>query len=187
MNIIVLTHSGRVVTRPDTSWEKDSRDIYLPDFVKALSLSPVIYIKVTKPGRSISEKFANRYYDSFGFGCLLYAENLIGAHPEDYACASCLDHSTILPAQMSSCTLLDQGQKFIVNLDSSEIVNCNAVCIDELNKAIALATSHCSVRHGDLIAIELCPRKELPQKTEENYHLEATHQGTNTICLNIIF
>ena len=107
MNIIVLTQSGRVVSRPDTSWEKDSRDIYLPDFVKALSLSPVLFVKVTKPGRSISERFASRYHDSFGFGCLLYAEDLMDSHPEAYASASCLDHTSMKSVLNKFISLLE--------------------------------------------------------------------------------
>lgn len=187
MNIIVLTHSGRVITRPDTSWEKESRDIYLPDFVKSLSLSPVLFIKITKPGRSISEKFANRYYESFGFGCLLYAENLMDEHPESYACASCLDHSSILPSEMYPSALLEKEQNFKVEIDGEQIAQCKSLSLDIVNKSIATATSHCSVRHGDLIAIELSTRIAFPAMTAENYHLETYHQENKTAALNIIF
>lgn len=187
MNIIILTHSGRVVTRPDTSWEKDSRDIYLPDFVKALSLSPVLFVKITKPGRSISERFATRYYDSYGFGCLLYAENLIDSHPEAYASACCLDHSSILPAQMAPCAQLEQEQIFSIELDGAQFMNCCGISIDRLNQAVALATSHCSVRHGDLIAIELDTRKELPAKTDSSYNLKCFHQEIQSTNLTIFF
>lgn len=187
MNIIILTHSERVITRPDTSWEKDSRDIYLPDFVKALSLSPVLFVKITKPGRSISERFASRYYDSFGFGCLLYAENLIDVHPEAYASACCLDHSSILPAQMTSCAQLEQEQAFDIELDGAEFLHCSGISIDRLNQAVALATSHCSVRHGDLIAIELDSRKEFPAKEESSYNLKCIHQENQTTNLTIFF
>lgn len=188
MNIIVLTHSGRVVTRPDTSWEKESRDIYLPDFVKTLSLSPVLFIKITKPGRSISEKFASRYYESFGFGCLLYAENLLDAHPEAYASASCLDHSSILPSQMSPIEVLAQEeQDFRVELNGTQIASCHSPSVGDINKAIATATSHCSVRHGDLIAIELGSRVEFPTQDDDNHHIETYHKENKTILLNIVF
>lgn len=187
MNIIVLTQSGRVVSRPDTSWEKDSRDIYLPDFVKALSLSPVLFVKVTKPGRSISERFASRYHDSFGFGCLLYAEDLMDSHPEAYASASCLDHTSILPADMLPIDRLSEEQDFRIYTDGKELTCCHALEADQINKAIALATSHCSVRHGDFIAIELAPRTTIQASGEGQCTLEAKHNETQTIKLNIIY
>ena len=33
MNIVVQTYDGRVQCRPDTSWEREDRDLFAPDFI----------------------------------------------------------------------------------------------------------------------------------------------------------
>lgn len=66
MNIALKTYSGSIVVRPDTTWERDNEDLFLPDFVTGLEFTPVLAIQVTRPGRSISSKFAGRYYGNTG-------------------------------------------------------------------------------------------------------------------------
>ena len=100
MNIIVKTSSGHITVRPDTTWEKDNEDFYPPEFVDELTYSPVLFARILKPGRSVGRKFASRYYDSIGFGVLLYPENMLDGTPEGYAQAICLDHTSFLPSPM---------------------------------------------------------------------------------------
>ena len=59
MNIPVITVSGKVIVRPDTTWERDNEDLYLPDFVNSLSWTPVFFARVSKPGRWIGPAFAS--------------------------------------------------------------------------------------------------------------------------------
>ena len=94
MNIPVITASGKVIVRPDTTWERDNEDVYLPEFVNSLSWTPVFFARVSKPGRSIGRAFASRYYDGIGFGVLLYPDDLLDGSEEGFACASCLDKVT---------------------------------------------------------------------------------------------
>jgi len=94
---IVKTYSGRVIVRPDTSWEKDNEDFYPQDFVDRISFTPVVFARICKPGKSIGIKFAERYYDGINCGILLYPEDLIDGSAEGFACASCIDHTSFLP------------------------------------------------------------------------------------------
>ncbi len=97
MNIIVITACGKIVCRPDTTWERDNEDLYLPDFVSHLEYAPVAFARVCKPGRSVGPRFVSRYHDGFGFGVLLYPVELMDGSPEGYAQACCLDHTSLLP------------------------------------------------------------------------------------------
>ena len=72
MNIIVKTFVGNVIVRPDTTWEKDNEDIYPQDFIETLSFTPVLFARISKPGKSVGLRFASRYYDSANYGLLLY-------------------------------------------------------------------------------------------------------------------
>ena len=96
MIIIVKTAAGSIITRPETSWERNGTDFYPQEFIEAAACTPVVYARIGKSGRSVAARFAGRYYDSFGYGALLYPENLLDGSPESIACASCIDHSSYL-------------------------------------------------------------------------------------------
>lgn len=137
MNIPVVTASGHVIVRPGTTWERNGDDFYVPEFVNSLSMSKVLFARICKPGKSISERFADRYFDGFGFGALLYPDDLMDGSPEAFACASCLDHSSFLPVPYRELSELTAEQRAI------------------LRNAIVSVTRYCYLRTGDLVAVEL--------------------------------
>ena len=59
--------------RPDTSWEREDKDLYAPDFVDGYLFSPVLFVRISKAGKCIGRKFAGRYYDAVNYGILLHA------------------------------------------------------------------------------------------------------------------
>lgn len=111
MNIAVRGHRGNIFVRPDTTWERDSEDLYLPDFVDGLLWSLVLCARVSKPGRSIAGKFAGRYWDTAGFGILLFPENIMNdGSPEAFATANCLDHTSFIPMPWIPAQSLEGGK-----------------------------------------------------------------------------
>lgn len=162
MNIIVKTSTGRITVRPDTTWEKDNEDFYPPEFVDELTYSPVLFARILKPGRSIGKKFALRYYDSVGFGVLLYPENLIDGSPESYAQAICLDHTSFLPAPFFPPESLEkEANRFTIECGGQQLFSCDTASLNMIEDAIVEATRMVYIRTGDLVAIELSPRSPL--------------------------
>ena len=53
MNIVVFSSDSNVFVRPDTTWERDNEDLYVPEFINTLSWTPVLFARISKPGRSI--------------------------------------------------------------------------------------------------------------------------------------
>lgn len=149
MNIVVRTTAGKVIVRPDTTWERDNEDFYVPEFISGISATRVLYVHVCKPGRSVGEKFAERYYDGCGRGVLLYPEDMLDGSEQGYACASCLDHTSFLPGQYESKEALSAEERALV-------------C-----ETISLVTKYCYIRIGDLIAIESSPRTHLCSRDEK--------------------
>ena len=49
MNIVVLSPSGKTFVRPDTTWERDNEDFYVPEFISRISASRGLYVRVCKP------------------------------------------------------------------------------------------------------------------------------------------
>lgn len=165
MNIIVKTSGGRAVVRPDTTWEKDNEDFYPPEFVEKVTYSPVIFVRISKPGRSVEQKFASRYYDSVNFGVLLYPENLIDGSPEGFAGASCLDHTSFLPFPLRGLETLGSEGCFELAINGKEEFSRGSFSMNMIDQAIAEATRMIYIRTGDLLAIELRERCPLISRT----------------------
>lgn len=57
-----------VFLKPETALLKDGKPVYIPDFTKQLEYEVELVVKINRLGKSISEKFASRYYAEVGLG-----------------------------------------------------------------------------------------------------------------------
>lgn len=191
MNIVVKTASGKCIVRPDTTWEKDNDNFFPPEFVNSLSWSPVLFVRISKPGRSIGEKFAGRYYDEVNYGVLLYPDDMMDGSEEGYAQACCLDHTSFLPSPGFSKDMLDNGAEFILSLkksDTESILFQHSGANDlMIRSAIAEMTRFVYIRTGDLLAIELQQRRPLCVRSDADICLSGTYGETETTEFRIIF
>ncbi len=185
MNIVTKTFGGRIIVRPDTTWEKDNEDFYPPEFVDSLTFSPVIFMKILKPGRSVRKEFARRYYDAVNFGVLLYPENIIDGQ-EGFAEASCLDHTSFLPFPMASPDSLPKGGQLTLCKNGLRIFTQDVPSMSSLESAIEDATRFVYIRTGDLLAIELDARRPLASRTEGTSRVTGSG-GSGDIDFRIIF
>lgn len=193
MNIIVITADGHVTVRPDTTWEKDNEDFFPPEFVEGLAYTPVLFARVSKPGRSVSAKFADRYYDGINYGVLLYPENLLDGSETGFACASCIDHTSFLPFPLyNKVTLGREGNVFKISTAKPEkqirkVFGYNEGTAQMIENAIEQATRCVYIRTGDLIAIELQPRKHLCKAEDGQVRVRMTYCNNETKDFNIRF
>lgn len=177
MNIIVSLFGSNGTDycfRPDTTLEKESFDYYIPDGVSELTYSPVLFVRLCRAGKAIGEKFAGRYYDSGGFGVLLYGESIIGSGAAaGLSMASSLDKTSLLPFPLIDKDVLEKsGNIFSLSVNGRSVnehsvnellVNGNGTfaChpdfagIPEILHRISLRTS---LRTGDIVAVELGER-----------------------------
>ena len=78
MNIIIrLFDNDRFCFRPDTTWERENRDFFSPDFMSRIFFTPVIFARISRAGKCIGRKFAGRYYDASNFGMLMYNGDIL--------------------------------------------------------------------------------------------------------------
>ncbi len=185
MNIIIKTYGdGGIYCRPDTTWERENKDFFSPDGIMEYLYTPVLFARIAKAGKCIGRKFAARYYDSIGYGMLLYRSDLMDGSPMSYAAASCMDHTSILPFPMYNRITLESGTNiFSLLKDGIEIYSTSEGSTELLEKGISEASSAVSVRIGDLIAIELTEPKILT--TREAEEKAAIIKGT--FCENTLF
>ena len=161
MNILVRTVPGHTVLRPDTSWERYDRDFYLPDDLSQISFTPVAVARICKPGRCVGARFVQRYLDAFGYGILLYPDDLDDGSPEGFAAAGCVDGTTLIelpeaPSLEGGCTLYRDG---------AAIFSTPAPAID-WGAQLEAASRFTYIRSGDLLAVELAARAPLTRREE---------------------
>ena len=188
MNIAVQTFSGKVIVRPDTTRVKDGEDVYMPEYVSRLEWSPVLYTKIIKSGRSVGEKFADRYFDSFNIGALLYPSDLIDGSEEGYACACCLDHTSILNLQffdIKSPEKLDN--KIVISNNNNVLYSDNIEFTSIIAKSIVEITKYCWLRVGDLLAVELHRKTALCDRRNSPFTISGSLNGTTVFDTKIIF
>lgn len=187
MNIVIRLDSGRVIVRPDTTWERDNEDVYLPPFVDSLTYSPVLFARVSKPGRSIGRRFASRYYDGIGYGVLLYPENMIDGAEEGFACASCVDHTSFLPFPLYNPVTLGQGNLFRLEKNGTELYRTDGEDCSIIEEALEEVSRYCYLRIGDIVAIELSPRKPLADRRDGRVRITGTFCDNQTLDFSAIF
>jgi len=167
MNIIVMSSDGRhVYCRPDTSLERENRDFYLPDNCLELEFTPVLFARVSKSGKCVSAKFAERYYDAVSAGVLFYE----ACEKDSYeiASSSCCDHSSRLPqAMMTKADIAGLETTFNLFCDE-DCIYSNCLGESEIKMmaedAIVKASAKVSLRIGDLIVVETSERIPLAFK-----------------------
>jgi len=188
MNIVVKSNEGECFVRPDTTWERDAEDFYPPEFVSALSWTPVLFAHICKPGRSISERFAQRYFDVLGFGALLYPTDMLDGTPSSIARASCLDHTSFLtyPAEgldVGSVSLRKNGLT-VFDTDASLRTHPG---VSEMAEAVCETSRYVYLRIGDIVAVELDSIKPLCTRADGEVDISMTSGGKSCGDFRIVF
>lgn len=189
MNIIARPFgSDLCYCRPDTTWEKENRDIYSPDCVMEWKWAPVLYARICKAGKCISQKYATRYYDSVNFGVLLYIGGM------DTAYSSCADHTSLLPAPSYEPVVLEnEANVFRALINEKEIFStaCYGPEVTEmkhlLEDTICKASALTSLRIGDFVAVELMSQTLLCSRTDGDIALKTTFREETLTDCRIIF
>lgn len=184
MNIIVKPHESNLCyCRPDTTWEKESRDLYIPEGVDKILWAPVVFAKVCKAGKCVSGKFVSRYYDAAGFGALVYCND------DPVAFSSCMDHSSILPMPLYNPVIFENGDNvFRLNAGEKSLTFNTAEGMKQsLEEAICKASERISLRIGDIVAAELTPPGFLAERKNGEVALNAVFCENTLFDLKVIF
>ena len=184
MNIIVKPYGSTLCCcRPDTTWERENRDFYSPECVNEVTWTPVVFARISKAGKCIGRKFAERYFDGFGCGMLMYCK--VG---EDLC--SCVDRTSILPMPLYNPVVLENNEDFVVTKNGEPITterHSSVISTERsewrnlLCEALCSASLLTSLRIGDYVAVELAPQEILATREE------GTVSVKGTFCENDIF
>ena len=189
MNIVVKPYgSGSSYCRPDTSWERENRDLYTPDRIDRWDWAPIVFVRISKAGKCVGKKFASRYYDAFGFGALLYIGSVEG-ESLDAAASSCADHTSVLPFPLYNIAVLEgTDNAFGVSKNGEDIyrTDCNDIQA-AIEDAICRSSEFISLRTGDIMAVELAPASPLAERSESETRFSGSFCENQTFDFKILF
>ena len=184
MNIIVKPHESNLCyCRPDTTWEKESRDLYIPEGVDKVLWAPVVFAKVCKAGKCVSAKFVSRYYDAVGFGMLIYCND------GNIAFSSCMDHTSILPMPLYNPAVLEKEDNFFnINIGGkARTIHTGEHIKQALEDAVCKASERVSLRIGDMVALELSPLDTAADRSTGETVLKGDFCENSLFDLKMIF
>lgn len=157
MNILTIPYGSNLhYIRPDISCNKDWNDYFCPDYIEEIVAVPFIYIRIEKAGKAISSKFAQRYYQTIGYGIHLIATSLIRPdNPASWWLANSLDNTTyfspLVPVGQTQ-TIIDTLSPREQECPQGETIRQT---IEQIDFSIEKVSGYSSLRTGDLIALEL--------------------------------
>lgn len=195
MNIIVKPHgSDLCYCRPDTTWERENKDFYAPDCIDEINWAPIIFVRISKAGKCIGEKFASRYYDAFNFGALMYCNQ------GETAFTSCVDHSSLLPAPLYNPVVMEGSDNvYEVKKNGETVFGFPRVAFargmapsefplkEMVEDAVCKASRLTSLRIGDFVAVELTPVSPLAFRQEGEVSFKATYCENELYDMKVIF
>ena len=155
MNLIIIpAHEHSFYYRPDSTLIRDLSVYYRPDEVASLQAAPALAIRLRRPGKAIAPRFAERYWDTYGFGLILHPElqTAITGHREFLQ--NTLDYTTLVPLKSKAITDFEQETPARFFRNQSELpltLPSPAQWADQL----AHISNYCSLRIGDLLLLEL--------------------------------
>ena len=184
MNILVHTCQGRCIARPDSTLNKNGDDFYVPDAVRDLLYTPVVFARTGRSAKAVEEKFAQRYLDAVGFGLLLYP---VGESGPSLAEDSVWDHSSLLPLPLyNKMTFEGEDNVFRILRDEKEIFSCPMKGIEEkIISALVSCTAKTYARTGDYVVAELAPAAAICAPKTAICHIIAQFCGNEVMNFEI--
>jgi len=174
--LIDKTVTPRYDFLPETAQLRNERPLFLPDFANPASISLYLAVRICRLGRSISERFAHRYYDAatvIPHFSVPLAPNGQSADSElPFAATQGFDNALptgrYLPIdrdQLAACS-------FSLSVDGQEQLNgLGSALRFDADHLIAHLSNYHTVRNGDLLLLG-APATQLlihPEKRVETY------------------
>lgn len=158
--------------RPETSLLRNNQSFFFPDFTKEIICSVSVVVRISRIGRSIYEKFANRYYNQIGVGvCFTAVDILQNLQKQDLPSdiARCFDFSApVSPDFVDVADISDLNIVSKLEINGNEIQICNAHEMPfSIEKIISHISQFVSFKIGDLIFINP-PKSNVQIKIGDN-------------------
>ena len=142
--------------KPDSALLKDNKPFFLPDFSKEIHHEIELVIKISRLGKNIEARFAQRYYEEIGLGIDFTARDLQRQLIEKglpWEKAKAFDSSAVLGKFMTTSELGDLGHILFSLKRNGEIVQSgdSQLMIFPFDTIIEHVSKYVTLKIGDLI------------------------------------
>jgi acylpyruvate hydrolase len=145
-----------VFLKPDSALLKNNKPFFLPDFSENIHYEVEVVVKISKLGKSISSKFAPRYFDEVTLGIDITARDLQSrqtAAGMPWELSKCFDGAAPVGSFLPVSTFKDMGDiDFRLEINERIVQQSNTSdMIFGINEIIEYVSRYFTLKTGDLI------------------------------------
>jgi 2-keto-4-pentenoate hydratase/2-oxohepta-3-ene-1,7-dioic acid hydratase in catechol pathway len=144
-----------IFMKPETSLLRDNKPFFLPDFSSQIDYETEIVLRISKMGKNISEKFADRYYDAIGLGIDFTARDLqneFKANGTPWELCKAFDNSAPISQFLPKENFNLSNLNFSLNINGETVQRGNTKdMIFSPEKIISFVSRFFTLKTGDLI------------------------------------
>ena len=144
-----------IFMKPETALVKDNKPFFLPSFSNQIEYETEIVLRISKMGKNISEKFADRYFDAVGLGIDFTARDLQNEFKQKgipWEICKAFDNSAPVSQFIPKEELDIANLNFSLNLNEKTVQKGNTSdMIFKPNQIIAYISQFFTLKTGDLI------------------------------------
>lgn len=172
-----IYHNGNteLVLKGDSCLLNGRKPLFIPEWTQAMGATPCLILRVSRMGKEIGIRFADRYYDAIAPGIDFAALDLLeqaSSHGKSWTQALAFDYSLAIGEWTSKDEWMQAEKEDAYNgpwLLSAE-------------QAIAEVSQWMTIRQGDLIYIQ---QAQPPQMVQPEQVLRATLNGEEKLYCKI--
>lgn len=155
-----------IFTKADSSLLKDRKPFFIPDELGTIEYEAEIVVRVCRLGKSISERFASRYYDAVTVGIDFTARDLLRKLSQQglpWDMSKSFDGAAALGEWVSKDKFLDiQRLRFHLDVNGeTKQEGCTNDMIYKVDEIISYISRFFTLKTGDLIYTG-CPTSGFP-------------------------
>jgi 2-keto-4-pentenoate hydratase/2-oxohepta-3-ene-1,7-dioic acid hydratase in catechol pathway len=144
-----------IFMKPETSLLRDNKPFFLPDFSSQIDYETEIVLRISKMGKNVSEKFADRYYDAIGLGIDFTARDLqneFKANGTPWELCKAFDNSAPISQFLPKENFNLSNLNFSLNINGETVQRGNTKdMIFSPEKIISFVSRFFTLKTGDLI------------------------------------
>ena len=145
-----------IFTKADSSLLKDRKPFFIPDELGTIEYEAEIVVRVCRLGKSISERFASRYYDAVTVGIDFTARDLLRKLSQQglpWDMSKSFDGAAALGEWVSKDKFLDiQRLRFHLDVNGeTKQEGCTSDMIYKVDEIISYMSRFFTLKTGDLI------------------------------------
>lgn len=145
----------RWLSLPDSSLLKTDNPFFVPDFDTDFEARPVLAVRNDKLGKSISARFADRYYHEFAAGIVIVAKNLLKKLREEgapWTAATGFDRSCII-GSFHPVSELEKHQDIMFSDNNGNGLAGKFPDREALGEALERISAYNTMKTGDIILL----------------------------------